>query len=311
MKKKLPKFLIRLVWFGASLTVLWLSIVLIYVINIPDVEVVRGCFKTSMFGVDLCSQSPNYVPLKEVSPILVQAIVLSEDASFYAHNGFDWFEIQSAFNRVLDDKGRARGASTITQQLAKNLFLSSERSLVRKLREAYITIQLERILEKNEILEKYLNVVEFGPNLYGLKKASQYYFKKHPRDLNLLESAYLASLLPNPKDYAKSFPRKKLSPYLRERIRRIIERVHKHGKISSNQAIWAKEQLDTFPWHSLQPPPDDLEMNPGDDELLSPENVESERIIKKTPQESPDTDYEVDVEGASQQEPTETPLLDF
>ena len=136
---------------------------------------------------------------------LPKTVVAGEDSQFYEHKGYDKEQLQIAIREVLGNKENARGGSTITQQLAKNLFLSSERNFERKLKELLYTLELERRLEKDEILEIYLNIVEFGPNIYGIKEAANAYFVKTPQRLNLKEAAFLASILPAPQFFYNSY----------------------------------------------------------------------------------------------------------
>ena len=134
-------------------------------------------------------------------PYLRQAVVAAEDASFFTHEGFDWEGIKDAALYNLEAGELKRGGSTITQQLAKNLYLSSERSLLRKAREALITRSLEHHLTKERILELYLNVAEWGQGVYGAEAASRHHFKKSSRDLTANEAAWLAAILPSPRRY--------------------------------------------------------------------------------------------------------------
>ncbi len=125
----------------------------------------------------------------------------AEDASFFTHEGFDWEGIKDAAMYNLEAGELKRGGSTITQQLAKNLYLSSERSLLRKAREALITRSLEQHLTKERILELYLNVAEWGQGVYGAEAAARHHFKKSARDLTADEAAWLAAILPSPRRY--------------------------------------------------------------------------------------------------------------
>jgi monofunctional biosynthetic peptidoglycan transglycosylase len=114
------------------------------------------------------------------------------------HHGFDFYEIKESIKKNLQRGGYARGASTITQQLAKNLFLSTDKSIHRKLKEAILTIRLERALSKRRILEIYLNVIEWGPDIYGVEAAARVYFGKRAQSLDAAESAALAAMIPSP-----------------------------------------------------------------------------------------------------------------
>ncbi len=139
-----------------------------------------------------------WMPLAEVSPRLPQAVLMGEDAGFYIHSGFDTHEIKEAFKRNWEEGRTVRGASTISQQLAKNLFLSSERSYTRKLKEAVLTYRLEKALSKERILEIYLNVIEWGDGIYGAEAASRDVFGKSAKRLTAVEAATLAAMIPSP-----------------------------------------------------------------------------------------------------------------
>ena len=126
-----------------------------------------------------------WVPMSRISPYLQRAVVATEDASFFQHEGFDWEGIKDAAVHNLEAGEFKRGGSTITQQLAKNLYLSSERSLLRKAREALITRSLEHELTKRRILELYLNVAEWGHGIFGAEAASRHHFGKSASELNM------------------------------------------------------------------------------------------------------------------------------
>lgn len=159
-----------------------------------------------------------WVPIERISPHLHRAVLAGEDSNFAAHNGFDYEAIQRAWEAaqkasekeakqegeqdtsgwIPDMKHFKRGGSTVTQQLAKNLWLSSERSFTRKIREAFLTYFLERTLTKRRILEIYLNVIEWGDGIYGAEAAARTYFNKSAADLTRQEAAYLAAMIPSP-----------------------------------------------------------------------------------------------------------------
>jgi monofunctional biosynthetic peptidoglycan transglycosylase len=142
-----------------------------------------------------------WLPLWAISPRLQTAVVNWEDPRFYFHHGFDYPEIWRAFITDLRARAYRTGGSTITQQVAKNLFLTPERSLRRKMREAILTWRLERALSKDEILEVYLNIADWGDGIAGAEAASRAYFKKSAGELTWAESAMLASILANPHRY--------------------------------------------------------------------------------------------------------------
>jgi monofunctional glycosyltransferase len=138
------------------------------------------------------------VPLARISPKLVLAVLIAEDDKFYDHEGFDWASMKEALEKNVQKGRTLRGGSTITQQLAKNLFLSPQQSIVRKLREAVITLWLEQRLSKRRILELYLNVIEWGDGIFGIEAAARHYYGKSAASLAAGEAIRLASVLPNP-----------------------------------------------------------------------------------------------------------------
>lgn len=164
-----------------------------------------------------------WVPLAEIAPELQYAVIVSEDASFYFHEGFDWEGIKEAALRNVEAGKLARGGSTLTQQLAKNLYLSSDKTLLRKANEALITYALERYLTKKRILELYLNVVEWGKGVYGAEAAARHHFGKHAGDLSPEEAALLAAMLPSPRAYDPL----KVTRYLSVRQQQILRLVEK------------------------------------------------------------------------------------
>jgi monofunctional glycosyltransferase len=138
-----------------------------------------------------------FVPLREISPEFQHAVIAAEDARFYEHHGFDWHAIQIAAEDDLEG-GRTRGGSTLTQQLVKNLFFGTSRSFLRKGAETTLVPVAEFVLGKQRILELYLNVVEWGPGVYGAEAASLYYYKTPARSLDRQQASRLAAILPSP-----------------------------------------------------------------------------------------------------------------
>ncbi len=170
-----------------------------------------------------------WITLTEIAPSLQHAVIVSEDASFYFHEGFDWEGIKEAALRNVESGRLARGGSTITQQLAKNLYLSSDKTLLRKANEALITYALERDLTKKRILELYLNVVEWGKGVYGAEAAARHHFGKHAADLSDEESALLAAVLPSPRTYDPL----KVTRYLSVRQQQILRLVNERQGMKS------------------------------------------------------------------------------
>lgn len=139
----------------------------------------------------------DFVPLREISPDLQHAVIAAEDARFYQHHGFDWHAMEIAAEHDVNG-GRLRGGSTIDQQLIKNLFFGTDRSILRKGAEATLVPVAEVVLGKRRILELYLNVVEWGPGVYGAESACHYWYRTSARNLDRERSAELAAILPAP-----------------------------------------------------------------------------------------------------------------
>lgn len=212
----------------------------------PSNDQIRSCLITKMYKVSLCPTEKSYSPLSQISPVLQKAIILSEDSLFWDHQGFDWKSIEENFKEGLKTGKFKRGGSTISQQLAKNMYLTQERTFLRKAKEAIITMKIEKALSKKEILERYLNVVEFGKDIYGIQAAASFYFDKKPKDLDLAESAFLAMLLPNPKKYSQSFRKRQLTPFARNRMEQIIENMFNFKRVEESEYLFALQKLDSF-----------------------------------------------------------------
>ena len=214
--------------------------------QIPSTQKIKGCMTTQFRQVHLCPGSKNYTPLAKISEKLQVTVVQTEDSRFWQHQGFDFFELKQSFEKNLEEGRMARGGSTISQQLAKNLFLTGEKSLSRKAVEALYTLRIEQVLQKKEILERYLNVVEWGEGIYGVQAASKFYFSTTPQQLNWMQSAFLAFLLPNPKGYSVSFRKKKLTPFAKKRILQILDLHLDVGRLSTEEHQQAIRDLNTF-----------------------------------------------------------------
>ncbi len=142
-----------------------------------------------------------WVPLSRISPYVMKAVIIAEDDKFWAHEGFDFEAMQKAMEKDIKKRKFQAGGSTISQQLAKNLYLSPAKDPIRKIKEAIITWRLERQLTKRKIIELYLNVAEWGDGIFGIEAAAKNYYGKHAAELNAHEAAQLASVLPNPRRY--------------------------------------------------------------------------------------------------------------
>lgn len=164
----------------------------------------------------------SWVNIDDVSPKLLKGIISMEDGDFFHHKGIDWKELNTAL-KVNKRRGRAvRGGSTLTMQLAKNLYLTTKKSVFRKAKEFLITIRMEKELSKRAILQNYINAVEWGDGIFGVKKASEIYFNKEPWQLSTVECAKLAAVIPSPLVHAPN----KNSAYLVRRSSIILGRLN-------------------------------------------------------------------------------------
>ncbi len=219
--RKLIRFIFRIVWSFFILSILW---VLIYIwFDVPA---------TPLMGIRKLQSEKKYtiehqwVPLSAISKNLQLAVIYSEDQRFMEHQGFDKKAIEKVILAHKSGK-RLRGASTISQQTAKNVFLWGDRSWIRKGLETYFTFLIEFFWSKERILEVYLNSIEMGNGIYGAEKASQFWFHKSALDLNKEEAAAIASILPNPRKYMANPP----SQYIQKRKKWILKQMQNHGQL--------------------------------------------------------------------------------
>ena len=240
-KKQILKRLFHLSWI--------LGLILLLVMNFShDVEVLKTQYphlkilKNELIEIEIKPNRPaSWVKLRDISKYAKGAIVLSEDWGFYDHEGVDLEQMRVALSEMADGS-RYRGASTITQQMVKNIFLSGYFTLWRKIHEIVLVRKVEQKLSKDKILEIYLNCIEYGPGLYGIKAAAKHYFKKTPGSLGPKESAFLAMLLPSPKKYYVSFKRKHLTKFAKSRIAAILKKM-RMGKIITPEEYEAQLTL--------------------------------------------------------------------
>jgi hypothetical protein len=198
--------------------------------------------------------SPAWVPFTAISPFVPAAVVSREDGNFYRHHGFSPDEVRGALVRNVTLGRFAYGASTISMQLVKNVFLAREKTLVRKLQEVALTWWLERSLDKTSILELYLNVVEFGPGIYGIGPASRFFFGVEPRDLTILQGIYLATLLPAPVPRFAFYERGSVPMETLNRLRSIARAMGASRLIEQPDAEQARAEGLAFRPSSVPPP---------------------------------------------------------
>jgi hypothetical protein len=207
-----------------------------------EVTAVDGTRQT----IDVSPASPSFIARADVPPLLVQTLLIGEDAAFFSHHGLDLGELPKALATNWAQGSAIRGASTITQQLAKNLFLRREKSLHRKLQELALAFLLESTLGKDRILEIYLNVIEWGPGLYGLRPAARHYFGKEPRALTPKEMAFLVALIPGPIKYQRSFEEGSLSPGFEPLVTNLLVKLRSMNALSEEEYMAALAQTLTF-----------------------------------------------------------------
>jgi monofunctional glycosyltransferase len=215
---------------------LWLSVPRDQIIVLKSGFVAVEVSEEASVTYTITSDRPaQWVDYGELDQKVKMAFVISEDWSFYEHRGVDFAQLERAIKDALFKGQRLRGASTISQQLVKNLFLTHERTLYRKLSELLITRHLEQELSKQKILEVYLNIVQFGEGVYGIHSAAEHYFKVGPQQLNVKEAAFLAMLLPNPVRYAKSYHERALTDYAAQTVNAILEKLKVQGTLSEQE----------------------------------------------------------------------------
>jgi monofunctional biosynthetic peptidoglycan transglycosylase len=185
---------------------------------------VRSCGQ--LLSDEKLEMKKRWLPLDSISPFLVEAVIASEDNQFQEHWGFDFEAIRKA-NELNKKSKRMRGASTISQQTAKNVFLWPDRTWVRKGFEVYFTGMIELCWSKRRIMEVYLNVIEMGNGIYGAEMAAQTFFKKSAKNLNRNEAALIAAVLPNPRKWHPDAP----TAYISYKKQRILEAMEKVGKV--------------------------------------------------------------------------------
>jgi len=197
-------------------------------------------------------KNPHWTPLEAFPAELKWAVIVAEDANFYEHEGIDVAALREAIKHDLKHKRLERGASTITQQLAKNLFLSRDKTLRRKLRELVLARRMEQELSKGRILELYLNVVELGPLVYGAGQGARHHFGKPASALTPAESVFLAAMLPGPR---VAFNPETRAPKVRQRAARILTILGRRHLLTEEAIVDGLTQLGRLGGRRLAPPP--------------------------------------------------------
>lgn len=229
IQKNLRNKLLRILW----KTVLWFfglsifSVVLFRFVPVPVTPLMLIRCGEQVFSSDPVRLKHDWVSLDEISKNLPLAVVCSEDQNFLNHSGFDLDAIQRSVDAAKRGAKRVKGASTISQQTAKNVFLWPGRSWIRKGFEAYFTILIEFIWSKERIMEVYLNSIEMGKGIYGAEAAARFYWQTSAKNLSRTQAATLAAILPNPRKYSANPP----GPYVQERIGWITGQMEQWGTI--------------------------------------------------------------------------------
>lgn len=211
----------------------------------PDVSVLNSKYpvvqyqgpkqpvKTKLVG----SRPAGWVSLSSISKAAMGAVVVSEDWAFFAHDGYDAKQLKEAIQEDLSERKFSRGASTITMQVVKNVFLSQEKTLYRKGKEFILAIRMSQQVPKRKVLEVYFNIAEWGEGIFGIGRAAPFYFGKAPSELTAREGAFLAMLLPSPKRYSQSFRDRSLTKYASKTVTAIL------GKMTQAQYITEDERI--------------------------------------------------------------------
>jgi monofunctional biosynthetic peptidoglycan transglycosylase len=251
-----------------------------------------------------------WIPADRIPPVLVQAVLLSEDANFFGHEGIDWAAMRDAAEHDLKVGRFARGASTLTQQLAKNLWLGTEKSLWRKAKEAVLAAKLERALSKRRILALYLNVVELDDGVFGFEAGARHHLGTSAAALTPAQAVVLASMLPAPRRVDLARP----SSWLRSRSRRLLDRMRDHRRLTAAEHQRASAELERIlagPMptdDAAEPPPEEDEAGaavdaPRDVKLVSAPGANLERDADR----DRDADADRDLEPEPEPEPDLAP----
>ncbi len=255
----------------------------------PDVAVLNSKYPQTLYlGPNqpvkiklVSSPPPGWVRLNQIAKPAMGAVVVSEDWAFFSHEGFDANQLKEAIKEDIADRKFSRGASTITMQVVKNVFLSHEKTLYRKAKEFVLAIRLDRNVSKRKVLEVYFNIAEWGQGIYGIGAASRHYFGKHPSELTPREGAFLAMLLPSPKRYSQSFRSRQLTPYASKTIRSILGKMARAQYITEDDRDLALSSRMSFEAPALESPPS----SPFSDESVFEEEENTEESTGDFPTE--------------------------
>ena len=228
-------------------------------------------------------ETERWVELNEMPPLLPKAVISQEDGGFFKHNGISLFHLRGSLVKNLKKGKFVRGGSTLTMQLIKNLFLHRRKTLSRKLEEVCLAWLIEQKLTKNELITLYLNIVEFGTDLFGIKEAAEHYFNKLPKDLTPEEISAITRLLPGPRLYGPFFERKRLSKAYTNRVNRLLKLLQKRKYLSAEDwapitptSLWDKPPVPTQLIEDQVSPATDSSLQVPDDKAKGDEDQDSE-----------------------------------
>lgn len=200
----------------------------------------------SVFEMQTGPGTENWTSIEEMSPYFVHAVLVHEDPQFFNHKGFSPISIRNALVRDLRERRYAVGASTISMQLVKNVFLHREKTLARKLQEVLLTWWTERVMDKRDMLELYLNVIEYGPGIYGIRNAAKHYWNRSPAELSPAEGVFLATILPNPKHFHSYYQKNALSSGWVSNMRKMLHRLSERGAYDKDAVEFGLRELEHF-----------------------------------------------------------------
>ncbi len=203
----------------------------------------------SVFEMESGPGTASWTPIRDISPFFVHAVLAHEDGAFFSHSGFSVPSIRLALVRNLREHRYVYGASTITMQLVKNVFLHREKTLVRKVQEVVLTWWVESVMSKEDILELYLNVIEYGPGVYGIRAAAEHYFGVPPSELGPAESAYLACILPSPKTFHSHWDEGAVPERFRRRVARFLGTLGSRGRYDAEAVAAGLADLEGLRFH--------------------------------------------------------------
>jgi penicillin-binding protein 1A len=200
----------------------------------------------TVFEMETGPGTPNWTPIEAMSPYFVHAVLVHEDPQFFSHHGFSPLSIRNALVRDLRERRYAVGASTISMQLVKNVFLHREKTLARKIQEVLLTWWTERVMDKRDILELYLNVIEYGPSIYGIRNAALHYWNRLPAELSPAEGVFLATILPNPKHFHSYYTRNAVPYSWQSNMRKFMQRLGERGAYDKDAMDYGLQEIEHF-----------------------------------------------------------------